>query len=59
MAGIDNPYENAMAESFWSRLTAELLEDGVFAAIEEAEVELFEYIEYYYSIRHRHSGIGY
>jgi transposase InsO family protein len=59
MAGIDNPYENAMAESFWSRLKAELIEDGVFATMEEAQVELFDYIECYYNTKRRHSGIGY
>jgi transposase InsO family protein len=59
MAGIDNPYENAMAESFWSRLKAELLEGGVFETFEEAQVEIFEYIEGYYNTQRRHSGIGY
>ncbi len=59
MAGIDNPYENAMAESFWSRLKAELLEGGVFETIEEAQVEIFDYIEGYYNTQRRHSGIGY
>lgn len=59
MAGIDNPYENAMAESFWSRLKAELLEGGVFETIEEAQVEIFDYIESYYNTQRRHSGIGY
>lgn len=59
MAGIDNPYENAMAESLWSRLKAEVVEGGVFATIEEAEVEIFDYIECYYNTKRRHSGIGY
>ncbi len=59
MAGVDNPYENAMAESFWSRLKAELLQDGVFETIEEARMEIFEYIEGYYNMQRRHSGIGY
>ena len=59
MAGVDNPYQNAMPESFWSRLKAELLQDGVFETIEDARMEIFEYIDGYYNIQHRHSGIGY
>jgi putative transposase len=59
MAGVDNPYENAMAESFWSRLKAELLQDGVFETIEDARMEIFEYIDGYYNMQRRHSGIGY
>lgn len=59
MAGIDNPYENAMAESLWSRLKAELLEGGVFETIEEAQAEIFDYIEGYYNTKRRHSGINY
>ena len=59
MAGVDNPYENAMAESFWSRLKTELLQGGVFETIEDARVEIFEYIEGYYNTKRRHSGIGY
>lgn len=59
MAGVDNPYENAHAESFWSRLKAELLENGAFQTLEDAHTEIFDYIEGYYNTKRRHSGIGY
>jgi len=48
-----------MAESFWSQQKAELLQDGVFETIEDARMEIFEYIDGYYNIQSRHSGIGY
>lgn len=59
MAEKDNPYQNAHAESFWSRLKAELLEDGCFDNLQDAHDELFNYIEGYYNIRRLHSALGY
>ena len=41
----DDPYDNAFAESLWSRLKAELLEGGVFLNVEDAHTEIFDYIE--------------
>ena len=59
MAEKDNPYQNAHAESLWSRLKAELLEDGCFESLQDAHDELFNYIEGYYNIRRLHSSLGY
>jgi transposase InsO family protein len=59
MAEKDNPYQNAHAESLWSRLKAELLEDGCFENLQDAHDELFNYIEGYYNIRRLHSSLGY
>ena len=59
MAEKENPYQNAHAESLWSRLKAELLEDGYFESIQDAHNELFDYIERYYNIRRLHSSLGY
>jgi transposase InsO family protein len=59
MTRKDNHYDNAMAESFFSRFKAELLEKGAFANFEEAYTEIFEYIEIYYNRKRRHSGINY
>ena len=47
MSRADNPYDNAFAESFWSRLKAELLEGGAFLSVEDARTEIFDYIELY------------
>ena len=38
-------YDNAQAESFFSRFKAELLEDGIFESVEDAKSEVFSYIE--------------
>jgi len=59
MSAKGNCYDNAQAESFFSRFKAELLEDGVFESIEEARTEIFSYIDGYYNRIRRHSGIGY
>ena len=59
MAEKDNPYQNAHAESLWSRLKAELLEDGCFENLQDAYDELFSYIEGYYNIKRLHSPLGY
>lgn len=59
MTRKDNHYDNAMAESLFSRFKAELLEKGAFANFEEAYTEIFEYIEIYYNRKRRHSGIDY
>jgi putative transposase len=39
-------------------LKAELLENGVFRSLEDARIELFEYIEGYYNRKRRHSSLG-
>lgn len=40
MSGKGNCYDNAQAESFFSRLKAELLENGVFESVEQARSEM-------------------
>jgi len=47
MSWADDPYNNAFAESFWSRFKAEVLEGGVFLDLEDARTEIFDYIEIY------------
>lgn len=59
MSRADDPYDNAFAESFWSRLKAELLEGGCFLSVDDARTEVFEYIEYYYNRVRKHSSLGY
>lgn len=59
MSGRGNCYDNAQAESFFSRFKTELIEDGIFADWETARSEVFSYIEFYYNRKRRHSGIGY
>ena len=45
MSGKGNCYDNAQAESFFSRFKAELIEGGAFTNLEEARSEIFSYIE--------------
>ena len=59
MSRADDPYDNAAMESFFSRLKAELLENGMFEDLEDAQTELFEYIEMYYNTERKHSSLNY
>jgi putative transposase len=59
MAGKGNCYDNAQAESFFSRFKAELIEGGMFENIEQARSEIFSYIEGYYNRVRLHSSLGY
>jgi putative transposase len=59
MSGKGNCYDNAQAESFFSRFKMELIEGGVFEDIEQARIEIFSYIEGYYNRIRLHSGLGY
>ena len=59
MSGKGNCYDNAQAESFFSRFKTELLEGGVFENLSQARSEIFSYIEDYYNRTRLHSGLGY
>jgi len=59
MSRAGETYDNAHAESLFSRYKAELLEDGAFRNVAEAELESFDYIERYYNPIRRHSALGY
>ncbi len=59
MSRRGNCYDNAQAESFFSRYKSELLEGGVFEDVSQAGSETFSYIEGYYNRVRRHSALGY
>jgi transposase InsO family protein len=59
MSGRGNCYDNAQAESFFSRFKAELVEGGTFENAGQARSEIFGYIEGYYNRKRLHSSIGY
>ena len=59
MSRAGETYDNAFAESLFSRYKAELLEGGSFADTEQARMETFNYIDGYYNPARRHSSIGY
>ena len=52
-------FDNAQAESLFSRFKAELLEGGQFEDVEQAKSEVFSYIEGYYNRVRLHSSLGY
>lgn len=57
MSRCGNCYDNAHAESFWSRLKTELLDGGRFANLTGSRLEVSQYIAYYNAGR-RHSAFG-
>ncbi len=59
MSRRGNCYDNATAESFFSRYKAELLEGGMFQDVAQARSETFSYIEGYYNRERRHSALNY
>lgn len=59
MSAKGNCYDNAQAESFFSRFKTELVEGGRFESVEQARTEIFSYIEGYYNRIRRHSSLGY
>jgi putative transposase len=59
MSRKGNCYDNAQAESFFSRFKAELVENGIFETVEDARSEVFGYIEGYYNRIRLHSGLNY
>lgn len=59
MSRADDPYDNAFAESYWSRLKAELIEVGPFLSLDDARIEIGEYINNYYNTVRLHSSLGY
>ncbi len=59
MSRRGNCYDNAQAESFFSRFKAELVENGFFESVEDARSEVFSYIEGYYNRIRLHSSLGY
>ncbi len=52
-------WDNAVAESFFSTLKAELVHRTDYATRSQAQTSIFEYIETFYNGRRRHSALGY
>ena len=46
-------------ESFYRTLKRELIQDAHFATPEQAQKEIFKYIELYYNTKRMHSSLGY
>jgi putative transposase len=59
MGSIGDPWDNALAETFFASLEKELLRRERFATREQARTRIFWYIECFYNTRRRHSSLGY
>lgn len=59
MGSIGDPWDNALAETFFASLEKEMLRRERFATREAARMRLFWYIECFYNTRRRHSSLGY
>jgi putative transposase len=54
-----NCYDNAVVESFFKTIKAELVREKAFGTKEEARTAIFEYIEIFYNRKRLHSSLGY
>ncbi len=59
MSRKGDPYDNAVAESFFRTLKVELVYRRRFRTRAEAKAAIVEYIELFYNSRRRHSSLGY
>ncbi len=59
MSRPGNPWDNALAESFFKTLKRELVNGKGYKTREEAKQDVFKYIELYYNRQRMHSSIGY
>ena len=57
MGTVGDSYDNAMAESLWSSLKRELVDDAHFTTKQEARLAIFEWIMWYNNERLSH-GVG-
>ncbi|SFU01220.1 Integrase core domain-containing protein [Geodermatophilus amargosae] len=57
MGRVGSAFDNAMAESFFATLTAELVYRRAWPTRHELEMEVFSYIEGFYNPRRRHSRL--
>ncbi len=58
MGSIGDAYDNAMAESFFSILQRELLDEQRWATRRQLALAVFEWIEAWYNPHRRHTSIG-
>ncbi|HEV2071037.1 MAG TPA: integrase core domain-containing protein [Acidimicrobiales bacterium] len=58
MGSIGDAYDNAMAESFFSTLQRELLDEQRWENRRQFALAVFKWIEVWYNPRRRHSSIG-
>jgi putative transposase len=58
MGSVGDCFDNAVVESFWSRMQVELLDRQRWRTRVELANAIFEYIEIFYNRQRRHSALG-
>ena len=58
MGTVGDPYDNAMAESFFATLECELIDSRSWKTHTEARLAIFSWIEAWYNPHRRHSSLG-
>lgn len=58
MSRKGNCWDNAVAESFFGTLKTELIGNRKYCNLNEAQSDIFDYIEVFYNRKRRHSSIG-
>ncbi|MCK9868110.1 integrase core domain-containing protein [Nocardiopsis dassonvillei] len=58
MGSIGDCYDNAVIESFWSRMQVKLLDRCRWRTRLELANAIFEYLEIFHNRQRRHSAIG-
>jgi putative transposase len=59
MSARANPYHNAWSESVIGTIKKEMLQGGQFIDQQDAQIEIFSYIEGYYNTIRKHSSLEY
>ena len=59
MGRVANAYDNAVAESFFHTLKTELVYFQSYKNLEEAKMDIFQYVYGFYNQTRRHSTLGY
>jgi putative transposase len=59
MGSVGDADDDALCESFFATLECELLDRRRFAALVEARLAVFEFIEGWYNPHRRHSALDY
>jgi putative transposase len=59
MGSVGDAYDNALCESFFGTLEAELIDRNAWRTHSEARMAVFDYLEAFYNPRRRHSALGY
>jgi putative transposase len=58
MGAVGTCFDNALMESFWSRVQVELLDRQAWSTRLELATALFEYLEVFHNRQRRHSSLG-